>query len=517
MGQNDNQIAKDKAAQAMIDASEAEQKSHQALQDANTAIHKAGKAENIAKTAKDPSEFALREAKEAMELGEKARIEAEEARSKAEFARSEAEGARGKAEQARSLAEEMRTKAEAARSTTETERIRSDEARQFAKEARFKAEQALQIAIEAQEQAKKAEERYRLVIEGTDDGLWDWDIEKGTIYWNGRFFQMLGMDHTMVPPTEADLLECVHPDDRQRLRDTIQSALKRPEHFAEIFRMRYLNGHYIHCCMRGKTLLNEQGKAIRMAGMITDISERIENQEKLAEYSSRLEQSNRDLEQFAAIASHDLQAPLRKVKAFAENLEKAAKDNLEPESLDDLRRMHRSLSNMQRLIDDLLTFSKVIEGDKLLSIEPVDFSRVLARAQVDLEDQIKEKRAKIEIGPLCQIKGDENLLIQLFQNLLQNALKYQSLDRSPQISISANSSENGFCEISVQDNGIGFEPKDAERIFGIFERLHNKSIYSGTGIGLAICRRIAERHKGSIRAESKPEEGSRFIVQLPLS
>lgn len=486
MVQDDKQIAKDKAVEAKNNANEAQQEAVQALHDSVAAIHKA---ENIAKTSKEPSEFALREAKEAIILGEKARIEAEEARSKAEYARGEAEGARGKAEQSRSLAEEMRNKAE----------------------------KALQVAHAAQEQARRAEERYHLVIEGSDEGLWDWDIEKGTVYWNGRFFQMLGIENITETPTEADLFERVHPEDQKRLRDVIQYALKTSKQVSEQFRVRSFNGHYIHCCLRGKTIFDEQGKAIRMAGMISDISERIEAQEKLQQYASMLEQSNKDLEQFSAIASHDLQAPLRKVKTFAENLEKKTKELLTPESLDDLQRMNRAISSMQRLIDDLLNFSKVSQGEKLLKMEPIDLLKVLTNAQVDLKDQIEQKKADIEIGALCQVQGDASLLTQLFQNVLQNALKYLPQERKPQISIASKNIDNGFCEVSVQDNGIGFDPKDAEHIFGIFERLHNKSRYAGTGIGLAICRRIAERHGGSIRADSKPGVGSRFIVQLPLA
>jgi PAS domain S-box-containing protein len=293
MIEDDDQIARGKAAQAERDANVAEAKAAQAVHDANAAIQKTEMAQGMGQ--EKSSKFALNEAKEAITLAEKARTEAEGARGKAELARGEAEEARGKAEKVRSLAEEMRTKAEAVRSSTETERIRAEDAKRIAEEARSKAELALRTVTSAQEKAHLAEERYRFVVEGTDDGLWDWDLEKGNIYWSGRFFRMFGIDETVIP-AEAVFYEHVHPEDLQRIQDAVQFALQNARRLNEVFRMRHTDGHYIHCLLRGKTLFNEQCQAIRMAGMISDISDRIEDQEKIRRYASQLEQSNKDLE-----------------------------------------------------------------------------------------------------------------------------------------------------------------------------------------------------------------------------
>jgi signal transduction histidine kinase len=236
------------------------------------------------------------------------------------------------------------------------------------------------------------------------------------------------------------------------------------------------------------------------------------SEEMLKRYAAELELSNKDLEQFATIASHDLQAPLRKVKAFIEQLKLDEKDNLELESQDLLSRIQHSVKSMQALINDLLALSQISKGKPFA---PVNLSNILIEVMADLSGQIREKQAQVEVGPLCPVTGDASQLRMLFNNLVENALKFQKPDVIPQVTISSDVS-NEACTIQVKDNGIGFDPKYAQRIFSIFERLHGKSAYPGTGVGLAICRRIAERHGGSIEAVSKPGEGATFMIKLPV-
>ncbi|MCE3237004.1 MAG: domain S-box [Vampirovibrio sp.] len=232
----------------------------------------------------------------------------------------------------------------------------------------------------------------------------------------------------------------------------------------------------------------------------------------LRKYAAELELSNRDLEQFAMIASHDLQAPLRKVKAFLEQLKADTQEHLTLESQDLISRIQRSIQSMQDLINDLLALSQISQGKPFA---PVDLNNILLEVKADLFAQIHEKQALVEIGPLCSVPGDATQLRQLFQNLIENALKFQKPDAIPQVSITSDLSKEA-CTIRVKDNGIGFDPKHAQRIFSIFERLHGKSAYPGTGVGLAICRRIVERHGGTIEAESEPGQGATFFVTLPV-
>lgn len=228
----------------------------------------------------------------------------------------------------------------------------------------------------------------------------------------------------------------------------------------------------------------------------------------------RLEQSNRDLEQFATVASHDLQAPLRKIKLFCEQIYASTKDKLEPETLELMQRVDRSVTTAQRLVTDLLALSKVTNARQPFC--PVDLSVVVQKVLSNLDDQIRAKQAQIEVGELASLVGDPMQFEQLLQNLIENGLKYQPDGQRPVIKIHANCSDEQFCELIVEDNGIGFDSAYAERIFQPFERLHGKSsLYEGTGVGLAICKRIVERHEGTIRAESTPGHGAKFVVRLP--
>ncbi len=226
-----------------------------------------------------------------------------------------------------------------------------------------------------------------------------------------------------------------------------------------------------------------------------------------------LEQSNRELEDFAHIASHDLQEPLRKIQAFGELLDSKHAATLPPQARDYIERMRSAAKRMQVLINDLLAFSRV--ATKAQPFIPVNLETVAREVAHDLELRTHEAGGHIDIGELPTIDADPLQMRQLLQNLAGNALKFQRADVPPVVTIGA-AVDDGTCRISVADNGIGFDEKYAERIFTMFERLHGRGKYEGTGIGLAICRRIAERHGGTIVAHSTPGEGSTFIVTLPV-
>ena len=235
---------------------------------------------------------------------------------------------------------------------------------------------------------------------------------------------------------------------------------------------------------------------------------------QLGERAAELARSNTDLEQFAAVASHDLQEPLRKVQAFGEQLELGWHDQLGPEGQQHVARMRRAASRMQALIDDLLQFARIATGGAVFA--PVPLDSVLAAATSDLELTLAETAGEVVVEPLPVVLGDRRQIEQLFFNLLSNALKFRRPDVPPVVSVAART-EAGSAVITVTDNGIGFEDAYRERIFGIFERLHPRDHYPGTGIGLALCRRILDRHSGTIEAHGAPNEGTTIVLTLPLA
>jgi PAS domain S-box-containing protein len=244
-----------------------------------------------------------------------------------------------------------------------------------------------------------------------------------------------------------------------------------------------------------------------------DIRERKEADEELRQFAKRLEQSNRELEDFAYVASHDLQEPLRKIQAFGDLLESKHAASLPPQARDYINRMRSAAKRMGVLINDLLTFSRVTtKGQPFVS---VNLDQIAHEVAHDLEVRLHDVGGHIYIGELPSIEADPLQMRQLLQNLAGNALKFHRPGVPPLVRIDAAISDSR-CRLTVDDNGIGFEEKYAERIFTMFERLHGRGEYEGTGIGLAICRRIAERHGGTIEAHSKPGEGSTFTVALPL-
>ena len=230
-------------------------------------------------------------------------------------------------------------------------------------------------------------------------------------------------------------------------------------------------------------------------------------------YTRELERSNEDLREFASIASHDLQEPLRKIIGFGIRLKKDCSPFLDDKGKDYLERMERSAQKMQQFVNELLQYSKVTASPT--RHHPVDLKDVISQVLTLLESQLEETPPKIEIGPLPVIVSDRMQMVQLFQNLISNALKFHKKDEAPMIRIGHKFLENGFHEIRVQDQGIGFDEKQVERIFKPFERLHGLNEYEGTGMGLAICQKIVQRHGGKMTAQSSPQDGTTFIITLP--
>ncbi len=262
-----------------------------------------------------------------------------------------------------------------------------------------------------------------------------------------------------------------------------------------------------------------------------EIQERMASEEKvkllnrqLLENIASLESANKDLDRFAFMASHDLQEPLRKIRTFSDRLFIRYKESLDDDGKANLLRIQKAAERMQNLITDILTFSK-ISSEKLEFIT-CDLNKVVTEVINDMDEEVRSKEAKINVAMLPVLQLNPGLIKPLFQNLIGNALKYCKKDTAPLINIKAdvglknltrvNETTRNYCRIFIEDNGIGFDQRYAEEIFGMFKRLHRNSEFEGTGIGLALCKKIVEQHNGFISARSKVGEGSTFIVSLPL-
>lgn len=264
--------------------------------------------------------------------------------------------------------------------------------------------------------------------------------------------------------------------------------------------------------------MDELGKPHQYVAVRYEITERILAQEQLKIHSKKLEVSNQELQDFASVAAHDLQEPLRKIQSFADRLHVKLHAKMPEDARDFLDRIVTSAQRMQTLINDLLTYSRITT--KAQPFSPVDLNEIMAQVVSDLELRLEQTKGKVEWRNLPVLDADPTQMRQLFQNLISNALKFHKPGQAPQVSVRAEPWEaihfpNGAFKIRVEDNGIGFDEKYLDRIFTIFQRLHGRFEYEGTGIGLAVCRKIVDRHGGLITAESRPDHGATFIVTLP--
>ena len=270
-------------------------------------------------------------------------------------------------------------------------------------------------------------------------------------------------------------------------------------------------------------LLEEQ-----MIVIVRNITALKKAEEELKKHTQKLEQSNRDLKDFAYVASHDLQEPLRKIQTFGERLRNKCAAALGEAGSDYLYRMQNAAERMQILITDLLTYSQVTTKSR--PFLPVNLNEIVKNVLSDLEIRIENVSGKVIVERLPTIESDTLQMRQLFQNLIGNALKFHRKDAPPVIKVysslpstasqddasEGSPGDNELCQVIVEDNGIGFEDQYADRIFSVFQRLHGRNEYEGTGVGLSICRKIAERHGGTIVTQSAVGKGSKFIVTLPV-
>jgi len=362
-------------------------------------------------------------------------------------------------------------------------------------------------------------------------GTWHWDITGNRRYFDDQACYLLGIDPTTFTGDAEEVFAVLHPDDREIVRQALARTLERDVPYQTEYRAAWPDGSVHYIAARGKLVRDDEGRPVRLNGLIWDISERRHVEEELrksrddlelrvgertAELSAtvaRLELVNAELREFAFVASHDLQEPLRKIQTFCDMAQKRCAPVLDSTSKDYLDRVIHSVSRMRQLLSDLLQFSRV--ASKPEPFEKIDLVKIVREAADVFEKTVKNAGALIAIESMPTIEADESQMLRLFQNLIGNALKFRSKE-IPKVKVYGKRVGRGLCEIVIEDNGIGFDQQFAELIFKPFQRLHNRNEYEGTRMGLAICRKIVERHGGSVSAESEPGKGSIFIIRLPV-
>ncbi len=342
-------------------------------------------------------------------------------------------------------------------------------------------------------------------------GNWRWDIAADTLEWSGEIYRIFGFAPSDFTPTYARFLDTVLPDDRDAVVGAVERSLREREPYGLDHRIVLPDGNIRTVREEGEVVTNPRGEPVAMVGTVQDITERKEIETRLSTLSDDLLRSNRDLEQFAYAASHDLQEPLRAISGYAQLLERRYSEKLDDKADEFIDNIVEGAARMQNLIASLLAYSRLPNQGS--DATPFEGGAALNKAMGNLDSAIRETGMEIESEPLPSINGVEEQFVLVFQNLISNAIKFRS-DDPPRVRIHAQRL-GGEWRFSVADNGIGMEPQYAERIFLIFQRLHTRTDYPGEGVGLAICKRVIERHGGKIWVESAPGEGATFHFTLP--
>jgi signal transduction histidine kinase len=358
-------------------------------------------------------------------------------------------------------------------------------------------------------------------------GSWRWYGSNNQIIWSDGLYQIWGVGPGSFLPSWESFLNNVYEEDRpavQSFIDVIRTAKVREE---VNFRIE-IAGQLKHIWMAANPKEEAGRGESDLQGMVMDITRQKTYESQLKQFTLELQRSNQDLEQFAYVASHDLQEPLRKIRAFGDRLTARYGEGLEGPGVDYINRMQSASARMQSLIEELLSFSRVSRPG--IVIEKLDMNELMKEVLDDLDAQIRREKADIRVSKIPPIRGEHTQLKRLFQNLISNGIKFHKPGKAPRVQITCKTirgpqvseefqfqaTKPEYVKIEVKDNGIGFDEKYKEKIFNIFQRLHGRAEFEGTGIGLAICRKIVTNHGGMITATSEEGAGSEFIVILPI-
>jgi len=376
--------------------------------------------------------------------------------------------------------------------------------------------------FEAQEALREQRQRLAWVLEGTRPGIWETNVAQNTLTVNERWAEMLGYTLAELQPIRSETWQAlVHPDDLRRADEIRDRHLEGSLPYYECdIRMRHKLGHWVWINTRGRVhQRDDQDRALFMSGTHIDISERVAAQEqvralnasleqRVGERTAALERSMRDMEAISYSIAHDLRAPLRSVNGFAAIVLEEEAERLSPSGRAMFERIVRSARNMGQMLTDMLELLRVVRVE--LDAVPVDMRELAHSVAEALSPQVPQ--ARIDVAPLPHALGDATLLRQVFSNLMDNALKYSRHQPIPHLVAGFDGTQRAYF---VRDNGMGFDMAHAEKLFGLFQRLHPGSDVPGMGVGLAIVARIIERHDGRIWAESAPGKGATFFFKLP--
>lgn len=378
--------------------------------------------------------------------------------------------------------------------------------------------------VVAREKLQEREARFRILAESLPQMIWVADEKGHSEYHNGQWQRYTGI---------AGVMEAweymIHPDDEALSTPVYQQAFSEGKTFSHEVRLKNKAGEYRWHCSVAEPIRDAGGRIVKWVGSLTDIHDQktlAQQLEKLvAERTSELQRSNEDLQRFAHVSSHDLKEPVRKVLTFVSRLKDEFGSGLPERAQNYIYKIDSAARRSNAMIDGVLHYSLLSSYEQ--QREPVDLQKVLEAILDDLEVVIQQKGATIKTERLPVYNGYASLLYQLLYNLLINALKFSKPEVAPLVVIEARQKsgaksesnllkERSYLQLTLQDNGIGFPQADAEKVFKVFSRLHSKDVYEGSGMGLALCKKIAERHEGLIFAESEEGKGTRFTVMLPL-
>ncbi len=365
----------------------------------------------------------------------------------------------------------------------------------------------------AEAEVRRLTERIQMATRAAGIGIWDWDVPGNRLVWDDQMYRLYGIAQDQFNGAYEAWEAGLHPDDRERSRREVQDALAGARDFDSEFRVVWPDGSVHTLKAFALVQRDHAGAPLRMLGTNWDTTARTRAETALHEQSERLAEANRELEAFSYSVSHDLRAPLRHVSGFVDIL----REHLGP-GLDDTARRHmdtieRAARQMGTLIDELLAFSRM--GREELQRRMVPLSALVREAQDEIGVE-PDRNIEWSVSPLPDVPGDRPMLKQVLLNLLGNALKYTRPRPIARIEVGATVSADEVV-VHVRDNGVGFDMKYADRLFGVFQRLHRAEEFEGTGIGLANVRRVITRHGGRTWAESEPDRGATFFFSLPAT
>ncbi len=379
----------------------------------------------------------------------------------------------------------------------------------------------INLKHQAQKEIKLANDRFEKASEATQDVIWDWDIKNDTMYRSNNIVNFFGKDALTSLPINQYWFHRFHPDDVKTLRKSVFDAINDPNVTRWEMEYRIFNdvNEKLYIMDRGVIMRDEEGKAIRMVGAMSDLTrqkmlekELLRLNASLNRYAKELERSNEELEQFAFITSHDLQEPLRMISSFMDQLKRKYGDQLDEKALQYIFYASDGAKRMKQIILDLLEYSRA--GRQVEKVEPININEILNDFKLLRRKIIAEKGAKLIIPTFPVVVSNKVAITQVLHSLIDNALKYAKPGIPPVIEINVEENEADWV-ISIKDHGIGIKPEFFNKIFVIFQRLHNRNEYSGTGIGLSIAKRHIESLGGKIWLESEPDQGSTFYFSIP--